>query len=151
MAIVKWEPFREVEQMRREMDRMFDVIFRGSRFMAPGGDHQPWLPSVDLVDTEKEYRLKIDLPGLEAKDLEIEANANEISIKGERKEEKEVKKENYYYHERSFGSFSRVIPFPAEIRPEEVKSTFKNGVLEITAAKAVPSKPRLPVKVPITQ
>ncbi len=53
MAIVKWTPFREIDQMRREMDRMFDDFFTGRRMMLPGGDHQPWLPSVDLVDSEK--------------------------------------------------------------------------------------------------
>lgn len=150
MAIIKWTPFREIDQMRREMDRMFDDFFTGRRMMLPSGDHQPWLPSVDLVDSEKEFTLKFDLPGLEANDLEIEANASEISIKGERKEEKEIKRENYYYKERSFGGFSRVVPLPSEIKPEEVKSSFKNGVLEITAPKVAPSKPKLPIKVQIS-
>ena len=92
-------------------------------------------PSIDVKENEKEFIIKAELPGVEEKDIEITVTNDAVTIKGEKKEEKEDKDKNYYYMERSYGSFSRVIPLEAEIESSKAEARFKNGILDIKILK----------------
>ena len=117
---------------------MFDNFFRGfdvaPRGFAAGG-MGIFTPSIDVKENEKEFIIKAELPGVEEKDIEVTVANDSVTIKGEKKEEKEDKDKNYYYMERSYGSFSRVIPLKAEIESSKAEARFKNGILDIKIPK----------------
>jgi HSP20 family protein len=106
------------------------------------------MPTVDVKESEKEFIIKAELPGVEEKDVEVTVTDNVVTIKGEKKEEKEDKGKNYYYMERSYGSFNRVIPLTEEIESDKAEASFKNGVLNITIPKSQTAKAK-GTKVPI--
>ncbi|HDQ04563.1 MAG TPA: Hsp20/alpha crystallin family protein [Deltaproteobacteria bacterium] len=124
--------------LQREMNYLFDNFFRGFD-IAPRGLYSSKLggftPSVDVKENEKEFIVKAELPGLEEKDVEVTLANDALTIKGEKKEEKEDKDKNYYYMERTYGSFHRVIPLTAEVESEKAQARFKNGVMEIKIPK----------------
>ncbi len=99
-------------------------------------------PMMDLIEEENQYILKADVPGLEKDAIDITMTGNVLTLKGERKEESEKKSKNYYRLERQFGSFQRSIEFPTDVRGDQIKAGYKNGVLEITVPKAENAKPR---------
>jgi HSP20 family protein len=143
MALELWRPklmarspFRELARLEREMDDMF------SRFPAwPWGERERgWAPAVDMIDHKDEFVLRADLPGLDEKDIEVTVEDGTVTIRGERKEETEEKKEDYYYSERSYGVFARALPLPAGVEPDKVRATFKKGVLEVHLPKAKEAK-----------
>jgi HSP20 family protein len=129
-------PFRELARLEREMEDMF------SRFPTwPWGERERgWAPAVDMVDRKDEIVLRADLPGLEEKDIEVTVQDSNVTIRGERKEETEEKKDDYYWCERSYGAFVRTLPLPTGIDADKVKATFKNGVLEVHLPKAKEAK-----------
>jgi HSP20 family protein len=99
-----------------------------------------WTPAVDMVDHDDEIVLRADLPGLDEKDIEVRVHDHVLTIQGERKEETEEKKEDYYYSERSYGAFARTLSLPAGVEADKVKATFKKGVLEVHLPKAKEAK-----------
>lgn len=134
--------------LQREMNSLFDNFFRGfdlaPRSLAAG----VFSPSVDVKENDKEYIIKAELPGVEEKDIDVTVTSDSITIKGEKKEEKEDKDKNYYYMERSYGSFSRVIPLEGEIEAAKAEAKFKNGILDIKIPKNQSTKAK-GTKVPI--
>jgi HSP20 family protein len=141
MALVRWEPLRELTSLQGEMNRLFNTFFD----MPPAGDGatlRRWIPPMDLVETEDAYVLRADLPGLDEKDVSIEFEDNVLTVSGERKAEHEEKREGYYRIERSSGSFSRALTLPEGVNVEAVKATFDKGVLEIRIPKPEERKPR---------
>jgi len=130
------DPFRSLQE---EMNRLFDRFmgqFGMSRFgewETPSGG--PFAPSVDLAETDDEVRVSAELPGLESKDIEISVSGNSLTLKGEKKEEREEKQGTTYRSERYYGSFSRVIPLPCEVDADKAEATYKNGVLTVTLPK----------------
>src|SRR5262245_572877 len=139
MAIERWRsrglarsPFRD---LAREMEDVFGRFF-------PGGSEErtSWMPAVDMVDEKDEIVVKADLPGLDQKDIEVTVHDGTLTIRGERKAEKEEKKDDYYYAERSYGSFLRSLPLPAGVEADQVKATFKNGVLQVHLPKVKGAK-----------
>jgi len=106
------------------------------------------MPSVDVKESDKEFIIRAELPGVEEKDIDVTVTNDAVTIKGEKKEEKEDKGKNYYYMERSYGSFNRVIPLSAETEAGKAEASFKNGVLNITVPKSANSKTK-GTKVPI--
>ena len=132
-----------------ELDRLFDDIWRGigiARAANEGGD---FAPRVDISETDEEYRVTAELPGLEEKDFEISLEGDVLTLKGEKKSEHEAKGEGYTYVETSSGSFQRAFRLPVEVDPEAVKATFKNGVLTVTLpkpAEAVAQARTIPVE-----
>ena len=104
-----------------------------------GGD---WSPLVDIIDEKDKIIAKAELPGVNKEDIKVTFSDNTLTIRGERKKEQETKKENYYCCERVHGSYSRTISLPVDIDREKIKSSFKNGVLEIVLPKAKESKPK---------
>ncbi|MBE0616365.1 MAG: Hsp20/alpha crystallin family protein [Proteobacteria bacterium] len=150
MALIKWEPRRgelePVRGLRQEVDRLFDDFFRGwPRPWSSGWLTQEigsFAPNVDLKETEKEFILTAEVPGMQKDDIRINILEQSVTIQGERKEVKESKAESYRYRESSFGTFQRVVPLPSPVVAEQAKAKMKDGVLTLTLPKAEPSKPK---------
>jgi HSP20 family protein len=141
MAIVRWEPFRELATLQNEMNRLFNTAFE----TPPGnGGTTPrrWMPAMDLVENEDSFLLRADLPGLSEDDIKIEVEDNVLTLSGERKSEHETKQEGYHRVERAFGAFSRALTLPKGVDPESVTAHFDRGVLEVRIPKPEEQKPR---------
>ncbi len=141
MAIIRWDPFRDLVTLREKMNRLFEEAFtsRGEEKDMVAGT---WTPSVDIYETENALILSAEIPGIEEKDIEIKIEDNTLVIKGERKFEKETKKENYHRIERSYGSFYRSFTLPNYVDQDKIHAEHENGVLKIT----MPNKPELKPK-----
>jgi HSP20 family protein len=134
--LMAWNPFRDLARMERDLE---DFIVRPMRW--PFGDAaRGWAPAVDMIDGKDEIVLKADLPGLDEKDIEVTLQDGSLTIRGERKEEKEEKKDDYTYSERSCGAFTRTLALPAGVEADKVKATFTKGVLEVHLPKAREAK-----------
>lgn len=146
MSIVKWSPMRELEDVRRDMERLFGGFFE------PAHRHRRWwpaasgagivVPNIDMYDRKNEIVLKAELPGVEKDNIDLTITKDSITLKGEVKKEEEIKEESYYSCERSCGSFTRTIALPVEVDSGKAKATFKNGVLEIVLPKKEELKPK---------
>ncbi len=143
MALIRWEPVRELNTIQSEMNRLFNTFFDTS---APSnGGSTPlrrWIPAMDLVETQDDFVLRADLPGLSEEDVNIELEDNILTISGERKAEHEERKEGYYRVERSSGMFSRSLTLPEGVNPDAVRASFDRGVLEVRIPKPEERKPR---------
>jgi HSP20 family protein len=140
MAIERWRPRGLARSPFRELAREMHEAF-GPFFPAWSEERvSTWMPAVDMVDEKDEIVVKADLPGLDQKDIEVTVQDGTLTIRGERKEEKEEKKEGYYYSERSYGAFVRSLPLPRGVDADKVKATFKKGVLEVHLPKAKEAK-----------
>ena len=134
MALVKWEPFGELTQMHRTMDRLF-----GDRLLRRLTDEElysGWSPSVDVYETEKEIVVEAEIPGATEKDINVEVKENVLTISGERKKESEVKEDRFHRIERSYGKFQRLFSLPDTIETDKVDAKVKNGVLTVRLPKA---------------
>ena len=143
MALVPWEP-KEIRRLRNIFDEFFDFeIMPQSRSLRKkwleGGE---WSPLVDVIDKKDSIIVKAELPGVDKKDVKISLSENTLTIRGERKKEKEINKENYYCSERAFGSCSRTIALPTEVDKNKTKASYKNGTLEIVLPKVKEVKPK---------
>jgi HSP20 family protein len=121
------------------MDRVWDSFFEGrpSRRTREEGE---WLPSLDVSETKSDLVVKAELPGMEAKDIEISLNEGLLTIKGEKKQEREEKEEGYHLIERSYGTFTRSIRLPKDVQSDKIKASFKNGVLKVILPKSEEAK-----------
>jgi len=145
--LARWEPFGgirrrgdvfgELTRMQEEMNRFFDDFFgEQRRGLAEGA----WLPAVDVSETDSELVVRAELPGMSHEDIEINVQDNILTLKGEKKQEKKEEKENFHRLERSYGSFSRSFSLPTGVKPDDIKATFKDGVLQVTMPKAEEAK-----------
>ncbi len=141
MSIIRWDPFRDLITLREKMNRLFEEVFtsRGEERELVGGT---WTPSVDIYETENALVLTAELPGIDEDDVEIKIEDNTLTLKGERKLEKETKEENYHRIERSYGSFYRSFTLPHYIDQDKIEAIHENGVLKITMPKKPELKPR---------
>jgi HSP20 family protein len=139
--LMKWEPFREVSRLRREIDRLWEDFFGPSR-RAFEPLAEAWMPAIDVSESEDTVTVKAEIPGMEAKDIEISMVGDTLTIKGEKKAEKEEKGESYHLVERSYGSFIRSIRMPAPVDPDKIEANYKNGVLTVTCPKREEVKPK---------
>ena len=146
--LVRWEPFgglrrrggnlfSELNEIQREMNRLFDDFF-GER--QSGLTEGAWTPAVDVSENEATILVRAELPGMKQEDIEVDLQDNVLTIKGEKKKETKEDQENFQRVERSYGSFSRTFTLPANVKPEDIKATFKDGVLEISLPKAEEAK-----------
>lgn len=140
MAIVRWEPFRELTTLHDEMNRLFSTMFDGS--VNGQTTMRRWMPAMDLIETDDHFVLRADLPGLTENDVNIEVEDNVLTVSGERKAEQEINKDGYHRIERAFGSFRRSLELPEGVDAEAVTASFDRGVLEVLIPKPEERKPR---------
>lgn len=146
---VRREEYHPFSLLRQEMNTLFDNFFRGFDLEPLAGRYGAFSPKVDVKESEKDICITAELPGMDDKDIDVSLTKDSLTIKGEKKEEKEEKGKDFYQMERSFGSFSRTIPLPVEIDTDKVKADFKKGVLTVTlpkTAKAIKETKKIPVK-----
>jgi HSP20 family protein len=141
MAIVRWDPFRDLNLLQDRMNRLFEDAGRTWRTDEPAAT-TTWSPSVDIFETEGEIVVKAELPGMDRKDIYLNLENNVLSLRGERKFTKETKDENYHRIERSYGVFSRSFSIPATVDEEKIRADYKDGVLKIMLPKKEQAKPK---------
>lgn len=146
MAMQRWEPLTELDQMKRRMEKMFDQLLGQRLHGLPG---MTFLPNVEMYETDKDLILNVELPGIDPKNVSVEISEDSIFISGETKQESEIHEDSYYHSERVFGEFKRTIPLPDQIKDQEAKATFKNGLLCIRAPLVVGQKKNRPHKISI--
>jgi HSP20 family protein len=134
MALVRWEPVRELTTLQNEMNRLFTN--------ATGGAARRWVPAIDLVEADDHYVLRADLPGLGPDDVDLEVEDNVLTISGERVTQHEATGNAYFRLERSSGRFRRALTLPEGVDLENIVASFENGVLEISIPKPEQRKPR---------
>ena len=145
MALVRWDPVREIDSLQGEMNRLFSTFFdtpTGAGSGNGGTATRRWIPAMDLVETGEHFVLRADLPGIAEGDVSIEVENDVLTISGERRTETEETHEGYYRLERSMGAFSRSLTLPDGIDAEAVTATFDKGVLEVRIPKPVQAQPR---------
>jgi HSP20 family protein len=138
MALVRWDPARELDTLQSDVNRLFDGFFGRSASPSSG---RRWIPAMDLVETDEHLVLRADLPGLDREDIEIEVKDNVLTVAGERKAEHEEKGEGFHRVERAFGRFSRSLDLPQGIAADEVDARFDRGVLEVRIPKPEERRP----------
>jgi HSP20 family protein len=140
MALVRWDPTRELSTLQSEMNRLFSGFFDEQRGQGNGG--RRWAPPIDVFEREDAIFLKADLPGLDEDDLRIEVNDNALVISGERRSEAQEEKNGYYRVERSYGAFSRSLVLPDGVDADRIEANFDRGVLEVKVPKPEARQPR---------
>ena len=145
-AVTPWRPFMDLTRWERDMDRIMEDFF--GRRMRPWWPER-WsrrevmeleAPAVDLFEDKNDIVVKVELPGMEKENVEVKLTDHMLTIKGEKKKAEEVKEENYYRSERSYGSFIRTLELPADVHADKVKASFKNGILEVRLPKTEEAK-----------
>jgi len=149
MAIMKWRPTREMAlpsdifSMQRDINRLFDNFFRGGPAWEEGElAPSAWLPAVDVAEQENEFLVKVELPGVNKDDVKITLQNNVLTVKGEKKQEKEAKGVDYHRVERSYGSFCRSFTLPSTVKADRIDASYKDGILSVTLPKAEEAKPK---------
>ncbi|MFQ5458618.1 MAG: Hsp20/alpha crystallin family protein [Myxococcota bacterium] len=136
MALTRWDPFRDLLDMQKEVGRFFNedapILKRASS----------WAPPVDIHETEDSFELSVELPGVKKEDVTLEVKEGIVSVKGERRQEKDVEEKNVHRIERRYGSFYRAFNVPSNVDASRVKAAYKDGVLRITLPKAEEARPR---------
>jgi HSP20 family protein len=143
-ALAPRDAFTLLRQMTSDFDRMFESSawpsFRWPLVRSrPAAEAANWFPEIDVFEKDNRLVTKIDLPGMKKEDVKVEVTDGHLAISGERKTEAQEKKENFYRCEREYGSFYRAVPLPEGVKPEDVKATFSDGVLEVSVP--LPAKP----------
>lgn len=132
--MTRWDPLRELGLMQDRMNRMFEDAERGWRSDEPSST-TTWSPAVDIYETENEIIVHAELPGVERKDIGLSLEKNVLTLKGERRFEKEMKQENYHRIERAYGGFSRSFSIPAIVDEEKIRAEYNDGILKISLPK----------------
>jgi HSP20 family protein len=136
MSIMRWDPFADV---RQAMDRVLEESFRPLRALR---GVEEVTPAIDMYHTPTEVVIKASLPGIKPEDVNITISGDTLNIKGETKTEEEIKREDYLYQERRYGSFSRTIALPSSLKTDKAEATFESGVLTLTIPKMEEAKPK---------
>jgi HSP20 family protein len=135
--ITPWRPFRELE----EWERRFDDLLGRPLWQLPV-EERGWMPALDVFEKEDKFVVKAELPGIKEDDIHVSVVGDTLSIKGEKKTETEVKEEDYYRSERSYGRFCRSIPLPSNVDADKIEASFEDGVLEVALPKSAKVKPK---------
>ena len=149
MSLIRWNPTREltafpadVLSMQREINRMFDGVFRGGIQDDGSLFSTSWTPPTDIAEHETEYRVKVELPGVTRDDVKITMQDNILTIRGEKKQEVETRESNQHRVERSYGSFQRSFTLPATVKGDKIEASYADGILCITLPKAEAAQPK---------
>jgi HSP20 family protein len=142
MTLVRWRPAWDMMTVHSDMNRLVSEFFRGDNGHKNAWRKGSWAPAVDMYENDQTLMLKAELPGFSADDVHIEIKDNVLTIKGERKRERDVKDEQYHRVERAYGAFQRSFKLPALVDANKAEATFKAGVLELKLPKAEEAKPK---------
>ena len=142
MVLAKWDPLKDFKSLQKRIDSIFEDTFMGVGEKNEPLFLTPWIPAVDIYETKDEIVLKAEIPGIEKDKLNVDVKNGTLTIKGERNLEKEVKNEDYYRIERSYGSFTRAFSLPSGVDQSKVKASYKDGILEVKLPKVEEAKPK---------
>ena len=143
MAIMRWvDPFKELSAIHERMNQLFDETFLPSRGSEAAPAAAMWSPAVDIYEAGDDIIVKAEVPGIDKDEVAVEVKDGILTLRGERKFEKEEKEENYHRIERSYGTFVRSFALPSSVDPEKVNAALKDGVLEVKLSKKEQAKPR---------
>jgi len=137
-----WDPFREMELLQKEMNRLFDFSLAHSPNEYPALLGGQWSPAVDIHDAKDNFLVKVDLPGLKKEDIDVSVEEDTLIIRGEKKRDNEIKEDNYYRSERFYGTFCRQLTLPASVDSAKVEASYKDGVLKLVLPKKEEAKPK---------
>ena len=144
MSLIRWKPFSEIDSLQREMNSLFDSLVPTTSDRLSTG----FIPAAEMEETPEAILLKLEIPGMDAKDIDIQVSAESIAISGERKSETKTEEKGMTRSEFRYGSFSRVIPLPTRVQNTSVNAEYKDGILNLTLPKAEEEKNKV-VKVNI--
>jgi len=142
MSLVRWDPFRELEDMSDRLNRMFGRPVARPESGKEAITVADWIPAVDISDTDGEYLIKAELPEVKKEDVKVTVQHGVLTIHGERKHEKEEKGKRYHRVERSYGSFTRSFTLPDEVDETKVRAEYKDGMLHLHLPKSEKAKPK---------
>ncbi len=140
--LINTHPFKDIEGARSETDKLWDTFYWGRPQKRGPREEADWLPAVDVIETKSEIIVKVEMAGMDAGDIDISLSEGTLVIKGERKREKEEKEENYHFIERSYGTFTRSVRLPKEVKRDKISASYKNGVLKVVLPKSEDAKKR---------
>jgi HSP20 family protein len=136
MSLIRWQPMRELDTLRRQMDRMFEDILSDRSLPVFSTGDMTWVPAIEMTETETDLTLKAEIPGISAQDLDIQVSEDSVMIVGEHKEEAKTDEKGYLRSEFHYGQFQRMVALPVSIRNQEAKADFKDGILTLTLPKS---------------
>jgi HSP20 family protein len=142
MAVIKWDPFRDLNTLQDRMNRLFEDAGRGIRRSEEPASTTIWSPAVDIYETDGEIVVQAELPGMDRKDISLHLENNVLSIRGDRQFKKETKEDNYHRIERSYGGFHRSFSIPTTVDEDKIRADYKDGVLKIALPKKEQAKPK---------
>ena len=149
MSLIRWNPVRELDRLpsdlvsvQRDINRLFDNLFRSGLPAEETLAATYFAPAVDIAEQENEYVVKVELPGVAKEDVRISVESNTLTIRGEKKQEKEEKNRSFHRVERSYGSFQRSFTLPSTVKNDKIDATFGSGILTITMPKSEEAKPK---------
>ncbi|MBO3460755.1 Hsp20/alpha crystallin family protein [Aetokthonos hydrillicola Thurmond2011] len=137
MSLIPWQPLRELDQMRQQMNRLFDELIhtRHSESLFSKKENVTWMPAIELEETDANIIFKAEVPGVSAKNLDVQVSQNAVSIAGEHEEEKRTEDKGFVRSEFRYGKFQRIVPLPVSVKQDQVEAEFKNGLLTLTLPK----------------
>jgi len=138
MAITRWDPFREVVALQNRVNNLFREMNEGDSPLTTAS----FVPAVDIYEDSKKVVLKLEVPGIEEKDLDVRVENNTLTVKGERKFEKEEKEENFHRIERRYGTFFRSFTLPSTVDSEHINASYTNGILKLELSKKPEAQPK---------
>ena len=142
MELVRWNPFREMSDLRDRFNRMFGDMLYPATVENQEMSQWSWNPVVDIYDNDDSIVIKAELPGVDKKDISIDIQDRLLTLKGERSTDREVKEEKYFRRERSYGSFQRVFSLPVDVDAEKIEASYAHGLLKIEIPKPETQKPK---------
>ncbi|MBF2075524.1 MAG: Hsp20/alpha crystallin family protein [Synechococcales cyanobacterium C42_A2020_086] len=142
MSLVRWQPFREIDALQREMNQLFDEFLTPSMMRRGDGRSSAFsfAPAAELEETPDAIHLRLEIPGLDAKDLDVQVTADSVSVSGERKTETKTEEKGVFRSEFRYGKFQRVIPLPVRINNQNVQAEYKDGILSLMLPKVEEEK-----------
>lgn len=150
-SLARWQPFQEFTSLQRQMNRLFENFFGKTTSMPFEENLSAWEfgPPVDIYEDDQNLTFKVEVPGIDEKDIKVEVENNVLTVRGERKLEKDIKEENFRRMERHYGAFSRSFTLLSTVNPERIEANYTHGVLAIQMPKIAGAKPKqIKVNVP---
>ena len=141
-GLIPWRVFGEFEDRERDFERIFGTLLLPAIWRRLPAEEKEWMPAIEMFEKEDKFVVKAELPGMKEEDVDVSVTDGTLTIKGERRAEDEVKEENYYRCERSYGSFFRSIGLPSIVDTGKIKAHYEDGILEIDLPKAAEVKPK---------